>query len=298
MPAREEIVSTIVASFIKRHPVLTYFVLTFVISWGGVLLVIAVGRGAIPATPKQFERLLPFAILALLAGPSVAGVLLTALFDGWPGLRELLSRLLRWRVGGGWYAAALLTAPLLATATLFALSLTSSVFLPGIVTTGDKVSRVLVGLATGMAAGIFEELGWTGFAIPCLRRRYSVLMTGLIVGILWALWHLLVTYWASGTVSGPLALASYLIDPFLFLVGYRVLMVWVYDQTGSLLLAMLMHLSLTATSRIIYPVSISGGPLITDDLVWATAVWLIIAAVAAANSGRLSRQPRSRAQPA
>lgn len=280
-----------ITTVIKQHPVLTYYALAFGISWGGVLLVIALGRGSMPATPKQFERLLPVAILALLAGPSVASVLLTALLDGLAGLRDLLVRLLRWRVGVRWYAVALLTAPLVMTAVLLTLSLTSPIFLPGIITSGDKTTRVLVGLATGLAAGIFEEMGWTGFAIPRLRRRYDVLTTGLIVGILWAVWHLIVVYWASGTVSGPLALASYLLDPFLFLVGFRVLMVWVYNRTGSLLVAMLMHASLTATTRIISPLSIAGGPLIASDLFWAAAVWLVVTAVAAANAGQFSRQP-------
>ncbi len=60
--------------FHKRHPVWTYFVLTFVISWGGILIV--VGPGKIPGAREQFERL-PVAILALLAGPSVTGLLPT-----------------------------------------------------------------------------------------------------------------------------------------------------------------------------------------------------------------------------
>lgn len=276
---------------VKRYPVLAYYALAFAISWGGVLLVIAFGHAGLPATPDQFERLLPIAILALLAGPCLTSLLLTVFIDGREGLSALLSRLLRTRVSGRWYAVALLTAPLVMLAVLLTLSLSSPVFLPGVVLASDKVSHVLVGLAIGLAAGLFEELGWTGFAIPRLRRRYGVLTTGLIVGVLWAAWHLIVTYWASGTVFGPLSLASYLLDPFLLLVGYRVLMVWVYERTGSLLLAMLMHASLTATTRIISPLSIAGGPLITCDVVWAAAVWLVVAAIAAFNAGLLSRQP-------
>jgi uncharacterized protein len=234
--------------FIKRHPLLSYFALVFAISWGGVLIV--VGPGGIPATNKeQFDRLFPIAILAMVAGPSVAGILLTVLFYGKAGLRKFGSRLLRWRVGVRWYAVALLTAPLVFTAVLLALSLSSPVFLPRILTSDEKASVLLMGIFAGLMAGIFEELGWTGFAMPTLLRlRYGVLSTGLIVGMLWAAWHLLVTFWASGTISGEFALASYLLDPFLFLVAFRVLMVWVYDRTGSLLVAMLMHTSLTASS--------------------------------------------------
>ena len=85
-----------IEAFIKRHPVLTYFALAFAISWCGVLIV--VGPGGIPGASEQFDPLLPFVGLAMLAGPSVAGLLLTGLIYGRAGLRELLSRLLRWRV--------------------------------------------------------------------------------------------------------------------------------------------------------------------------------------------------------
>jgi hypothetical protein len=85
---------------------------------------------------------------------------LTSLLYGKAGLREFLSRLLKWRVGAGWYAVALLTAPLLMTATLFALSLTSPECLPAIVTTDDKASSLLLGIAVGLGP---VPLQWT----PC-----------------------------------------------------------------------------------------------------------------------------------
>jgi membrane protease YdiL (CAAX protease family) len=286
---------TTITAFINRHPVLTYYALTFALSWGGVLLVIG-GPGGIPATPQQFETLFPFVILALLAGPSVSGILLTGLVYGRVGLRELLSRLLRWRVGARWYAVALLTAPLLMTAIPLALSLLFPEFLPGIVTTDDKASLLLLGIAAGLAAGIFEELGWTGFAIPRLRLRYGVLTTGLIVGFLWGAWHFLVNFWSSGSPSGALSLAL-LLHSVLFSVGilpaFRVLMVWVYDRTGSLLVAMLMHASLTTSNVIFVPLA-TGVPLVTWSLVLAAALWTVVAAVAVANRGQLSRQPLPR----
>ena len=62
-----------------------------------------------------------------------------------------------------------------------------------------------MGIAVGLGAGIFEEMGWTGFAIPRLRLRYGVLSTGLIVGVLWGAWHFFVNFWASGVTSGELS---------------------------------------------------------------------------------------------
>ena len=284
---------TTIKAFIKSHPMPTYFALTFTISWSGVLLVIG-GPSGIPATPEQADMLFPVVLLAMLVGPSVAGILLTGLVHGRVGLRELLSRLLRWRVGARWYAVALLTIPLLAMATLFALLPTSPVFLPGIFASDDKASVLLVGIAVGLVVGILEELGWTGFAIPELRLHYSVLTTGLIVGVLWGAWHFILAFWSSGSSSGALSLPLFL--PWvLYNVGVlpanRVLMVWVYDRTESLLVAMLMHASLTASApMILTPLGISGVPLLTWYLVLTAAQWVVVAAVAAANRGRLTRQ--------
>jgi uncharacterized protein len=283
---------------IVRHPVLTYYVLTFAISWSGLLLAVG-GPGGIPGTPDQVERLLPFAILALLGGPSIAGLLLTGPVDGRAGYRDLLSRLLRWRVSARWYAVALLTAPLLMTAIPLALSLLFPAFLPGIVTTGDKASLLLMGIAAGLAAGVFEELGWTGFAIPRLRLRYGILATGLIVGFLWGAWHLIVNLWSSGTPSGELSLALFL-HSFIFSVGilpaYRVLMVWVYDGTGSLFVAILMHASLTASNVIFVPLAKAGGIGLTWSLVLAAALWVVVARVAVANRRQPSRPPLRKAE--
>jgi membrane protease YdiL (CAAX protease family) len=288
---------TTIRAFIERHSVPTYYALTFAISWGGFLLV--GGPGLFSGTNWQTDPLFPLAVLAMLAGPSVAGVLLTGLIDGRAGFRELLSRFLRWRVGARWCAVALLTAPLLMTATLFALSLFSPAFLPAIVTAGDKASPLLLGIAVGLGGGFLEELGWTGFAIPRLRQRHGVLATGLIVGVLWAAWHLLQGLWTSGASSGAVPPALFVAVGFFstYLLPYRVLMVWVYDRTGSLPVAILMHASLIASTISgfgLVPPVISGVPFLILFLVFTATLWLVVAAVAVANGGRLSRQPLRR----
>ena len=100
---------------------LSFYTLAFAISWGGFLLVVGLGPGGISATPQQLQKDVPYAVLAMVLGPGLAGILLTALIDGRAGLREFRSRLLRWRVGARWYAVALLTAPILITAVLLGL---------------------------------------------------------------------------------------------------------------------------------------------------------------------------------
>ena|SRR5829696_529279 len=281
-----------IKAFIKSHPVLSYFVLAFAISWGGILPIIG-GVGAIPGTTEETTELFPAVYLVTVAGPSLAGLLLTGLTGGWTAFRELGSRLLKWRVGARWYAVALLTTPLTVMATLLSLSLISPEFLPGFLTTSVKASMLQFGFvaSVGLLTGLLEELGWTGFAIPRLLGRHGVLATGLFVGLLWGAWHFLSNIWGSGTSSGvPLALFMPAIL-FSFLPPYRMLMVWVYERTESLLVAILMHASLVAFWIISTPVGMVGVPLVTWYLVWAAALWVVVGAVAMAQGGHLSRQP-------
>jgi uncharacterized protein len=108
---------------------------------------------------------------------------------------------------------------------------------------------------------------------------------------------LLVNFWSSGSPSGELSLAL-LLHSVIFSVGilpaFRVLMVWVYERTGgSLLVAMLMHFSLTASNVLFVPAT-AGAPLVAWSLVLAAAMWVVVAAVSGANRGHLARQPLPR----
>ncbi len=265
-----------------------YFLLAFSISWACVTAVLGAGVLDTTVDEKQIERLLPLVILALAIGPTVAGILMTGLVDGSVGLRDLLSRSLRWRVGARWYAVALLTGPLSVAASLLVLQLFSSEFRPGIFTTSDIPSVLMIGIVMGLVVGILEELGWTGFAVPRLRLSYGVFSTGLIVGMLWGLWHLAVNYWGVSSSAGGLPVAVVLsVVLFSFLPPYRILMVWVYDRTGSVLLAILMHASLIAFWTAFTPVGIAGAPLLIWYLAWAVLLWAVVAAVAIAHRGRL-----------
>lgn len=272
-------------NFIKQHPVLAFYALTFAISWAGVLLVIG-GPGAIPGTPAQVESRMLYAVLALFAGPSVASLVLTGVVHGKKGYRELLSRLLKWRVGVRWYAAAILTAPLVFISLGLGLSLISPTYLPGLVITSDKAMLLLVGVIAAFLS-LLEEIGWTGFATPALRRRHGVLTTGLIVGVLWGTWHSLLNSWSNGGSSGTLPLIAFL-PLYVLVIGiphltaYRMLMVWVYDRTGSLLVAWLMHASFAASTFVLGPAPLTGVAFLTWFLIVTAAFWGLVAAVAVA----------------
>jgi uncharacterized protein len=293
-------------AFINRHAVLTFYILVFALMGAGYILAFLgggsggfLGTGAEPTSAADLD---PLMLLAILPGPLIiagAGILVIAVASGRVGLRDLRSRLFRWRVGVRWYAVALLTVPLAWTAILGAFSLTSKAFLPGIITAEDKASLLVAGLVGGLVVGLvasfFEEIGWTGFATAEVRKRHGVLATGLIVGVPWMALH--VPFYA-GIASGAVPPALNVAAIIFYMLAYRVLMVWVYDHTQSVLMAMLMHLMLIVWPFILPgPPAMVGVPGLIFNLVLGATLWIFVAAVMMANRRKLSRGEHTRATP-
>lgn len=266
----------------RRHPLAAFYLLAFALSWSGIL--VAAGPG-IPATPDRFRARLVVVGLAMMPGPSLAALLLTAAVSGTAGLRALAERLLHWRADVRSYALALLAAPLAMTIVPLALSPVFPAFLPRVLTVRGAVPLVAGGIIGGAVVGFCEELGWTALATPRWRMRYGWMETGVVVGLLWGAWHVLVNVWSSGTAAGrlsPWLLAHTLLFSFALLPAYRVLMVRVHERTGSLPLAMLMHASLTAGNMILIP-DAPPATLAAWSAVVAATLWLLVAAVIVAD---------------
>lgn len=284
-----------VRMFLRRHPLVAYLALTFAIAWGGILLLI--GPGGVPVDAEHLAVLIGLGYVAMLAGSSVTALLLAGLIGGHRGLRAFGSRLLTWRVGARWYALALLVVPLSLAAVLYALSLASPVFVPRLLTEDDRAGLVQFSLVAALLTGVFEELGWTGFATHALlERRQGVLRTGLVVGVLYAAWSGLVVYLreAADPTPGTLPLPLYLaVGLFTWQPAYRVLMVWAYDRTRSLPLAMLLQTSLVAAWTSLNPLGMTRETLVVFYLVLA-AVWLALARAVALPAHQHTRSLKQR----
>jgi membrane protease YdiL (CAAX protease family) len=284
-------------ALMRRYPVSAYFVLTFVMSWGAVLAVI--GSGSIPAPADEAQRLFPLVYLGMLLGPVGAGVFMTALVGGGDGLRALRRRLLNWRVEGRWFVAALCTAPVVVTTTLMLLSPLPGDFTPAFLGSGgtgpvqgtSAMSFVVLSLCIGIGAGFFEEIGWTGFAVPRLMNRG--LGPILMLGAMWGAWHFLAIWWGSAEAFGSVPVAIYLLVAlFSFLPPYRILMVWVYERTESLLVAVVMHASLTSSMLIMAP-AVSGVDSIIYNVASAGVLWCVVGIAARFRRGASTRQAPS-----
>jgi uncharacterized protein len=262
-----------IKAFAQKRSVLIYFALTVAISWTGAIVLL--GPRAFPLNWERFEKFGAALYAVILAGPCVASLLLTSLIDGRPGLRALLSASRRWRLGVLWYAFALAPA-LLLTASQLVLSRFFPAFVPVFFSSDEKGSTVLLSLGVAVVFGIFEEIGWTGFAVPRLRRRHTVLTTGLAVGLVWGAWHFPL-FWQRDSFSAVVPVTLLIVQLFSWLPPFRVLMAWVYDRTGSSLVVMPMHASIVFAQLILRPGQLGGTTFLASVLVTPATMWLLVA---------------------
>ncbi len=266
-------------------PVMFYFTLACAISWLSLLPIIGIDGFLGKTVPSDNQ--MPLLFLAMCAGPLISGILSVYLIDGKDGFKRLVSNLIRWKIELRFYIIALFTAPVLTIVTFLTFSLFSPKFIPAIFSSEGKLMIIIGGLVGALVAGFFEELGWTGFAIPRLRSRYNIITTGLIVGIVWGIWHfpLFMIKDPSGVIPLLLLLMVRLLT---HLPAFRILMTWVYDRTQSLLIIMLMHMSLTASALIFQPNIESGVDVIISNLTYMILLYLAVIIINIATKGQMT----------
>lgn len=264
------------ATFVRRQPIVSYFALAYAISWAGSIVVL--GPKFIRGEHYNFTETL-LSLFIMLAGPSVAGIGLTRVVDGKQGIRELLSRMRQWQVSVGWYAVALLTTPFVLLAVLLLLSeLVSPQFAPNF---------LLLGIAYGICAGYFEEIGWMGYAFPKLILKYNALIASLILGALHGIWHLTADYLGSVGHMGIYWLPHFLVQYVAAMTLTRILIVWVYTKTRSVLLAQLFHASSTGFLVALEPVAMTPLQATLADASYVAALFVMVTLLLVTNGKTL-----------
>jgi membrane protease YdiL (CAAX protease family) len=220
---------------VRRHPLAAYFALAFACSWGYWIPVAAAG-----GRPSHFPGLL---------GPMLAAVLVTGVSQGRPGLRDLGSRMVRWRVPLRWYAAA--TLPLAVGLVALGVLWFAGAKLPSLAQLGDMPGLPALGwlavlVLSLVVNGYGEETGWRGFAWPRLRQRHGLAGAALLLAVPWALWHLPLFWLDTGLRGFPLLMLPGLL---VGMAAGAVVLGWLYEQArSSILVVALFHACLNMAS--------------------------------------------------
>ncbi len=229
------------AQLMRSYPLSSFFILAFVLSWFWELAIVFPLNVQFPLS----------GVLMTICGPTLAAFIMAAITEGRTGVVALLRRYVLWRVGFPWYLFVLLSAPV-----LFFLGLL--LFAGGFAAFHAPTASFLLSYLATYGALFFpggpfgEEPGWRGFALPRLQQRFGPLMGTLILGVLWAVWHLPLFVFVpgyDGTTSSFSGILFAFIGFIIVVVGFAIIFTWVFNNArGSLLLVILLHTSINTSS--------------------------------------------------
>ncbi len=251
-------------NWIKRHDLAVFLILAFALSWSIWPLVLV--------NPES-SPLVPF-------GPIIAAFVVLALTRGWVGIRDLLRSIVRWRVGLRWYAVVLLLPVAITLVALYLNTLLGGPTPTAADFSGWYTLPLLFLLTTLFFGPLFEEPGWRGFLLPRLQGKYTPLVASLIVGVIWASWHLPELLSDPSGQRPPLQF-------FVWVLAQSVVYAWVYNGTrGSVLLVILMHGSSNTIARFLFPTVFDSATY--GRLWWLLAALWCVAAIAVIAAFRMA----------
>lgn len=252
----------------QRIPPLVVFLLGSVVL--GSLATGLVAR--IPASPQ----ILPLVALPISYLPALLAMLLVRRGNDVDGRRAFQRRLTTWRVHWPWYVVAALAGPVAHAAGVALATMWGGTY--------PLQLKLLALLPLFLINNLGEEIGWRGYALPRLLHRFSSLTSSLIIGVCWAAFH-----WVA-LAQNPTRPGGYLAVGSVFLIAMSIVMTWVFNRTGSVVLMVLFHAAYDVVAIGVIPLAGTGQPLLAFALTAAVmslaAVLLIV--IAGPELGRLS----------
>jgi len=238
----------------------------------------------VPIDPVEGPQFVHVTLVFFVASPSVFGFVFARMVDGKEGVRALVVRAGRWRVGPVWYAASLLLIPAVIGVSVLIRGLLGA-DLAGL----DLLGNLAFAVPISLLAAVMEEFGWRGFMLPRLLKRGSALKAALIVGVVWALWHAPINYLGLskyGMQALPILFALAVLP-----IAQTVIMVWIHNSAKqSMLMMILTHFSITGGFILFSLPNPTAAAELRGDLITAGTLTLAaIVIVVAASAKRLTR---------
>lgn len=236
-------------------PIVTTIIVVVLAGWPSDIVVNEISTGALVV------------LMGMVHAPTVAAIIVVFRSQRFNGIKVLFQQLKYWKFAPHWYLKALLIFPVTMLAVLYMLSFYSSSFTP--------VLALSVMAFAALFSTLWEEIGWTGFATPIMLKRLSPLKVGLLLGFLHAIWHLAASLYGSGAFHGNLFIVNFLATS-VGIVGLRIVTIWIYMQTNSLVLGWLMHASFTSGQLFLVSFALTSG----ETIIWNAAFSFAVIGVA------------------
>jgi membrane protease YdiL (CAAX protease family) len=304
---RPQAPTSLLKQMVIDHPLVAFFALAFLGGWLVLLptVLFESGFGLIPIDIPAPAVMLSF-IPAAMVGPALAAFVVTRMVEGKEGTRNLLRRhILRWRVGVQWYLIAIFGMPIayfVAASLVLGMAPLNSLIeeWPFLLTSYlPKVVMVF------LIVSLWEEIGWMGFALPRLQDRYGPLMASVVLGALWALWHLPAYFNSTQVVDPKVGLGE--LDRLLYLLpllillatSTRIVMTWLFNRAmGSVIVVTLFHAGFNISNNELITTFMPQINRILPNHEWMYAVSGVIALLLIVfTKGRLSHKAEHTAPP-
>jgi membrane protease YdiL (CAAX protease family) len=234
---------------IRQHPLSVFFGLTFLLSW---LIWVPMALDHYSLLPFKLDE--NFVLIVRLfgtLGPAIAASLVALTAGGRSAVKKLWSQIGLWRVNWTWYVAAVVVFPALVFVAAWINNL-----LPGsqpLLIQQASPATLLVIMIVMTISVTGEEIGWRGFALPEMQKRWTALKTSLLLGTIHTLWHL--PFWIT---LGELERYgwSYWLLSWAWILALTIYMTWILNNTGnSLLLVLLFHFSVNVVNNAFLPIT-------------------------------------------
>lgn len=255
------------------RPLLKFFSLSFAAAWICWIAAGAISHRSDPGDPA-LATLVGALFLVGTFSPGLIALALTERADGRAGTRALFRQIFKWKVGARWYVFALAYIPAIKVLVALMYRIITGAWPPF----GQEPLYIMAAallISTWAQAG--EEIGWRGYALPRLSDRFGLAPASVILGMIWASWHLPFFFLPQSDTFGQ-SFPLYLLQ----VTAVAVAMAWLYWRTnGSLLLVMLLHAAVNNLKDIVpsaEPGATNPFALSHSLVAWLTVAFLWIAA--------------------
>lgn len=234
-----------VSTFFRNHQILLFFILTYIITWIMWVPLIPYSHANVGLKIEDLPPIIAVLLFSASFGPVLSALFVSVISNGKISLIKNIKKVFNWRINWRWYLIVIFLPFiwLLSSKALFVITSGGEFSNPIIEPIGSYIGLFLMILFIG---GGNEEVGWRGFVTPRLQAKYRPMTANIIVGLFWGLWHLPLYFVTFGTnfldfsKDFPGAILVILVA-LASTILWSIVFAWVYNNTKSIFLVMLMH---------------------------------------------------------
>ncbi len=278
----------------EKRSLISFFMLAYAITWASWIIAFFLGYQDIAFTSliqlpfERSDQVAAFLVFRIgVYGPLIASLVVTWIYYKSSGLQDLREKTTKWRVERKWYLY-MMGIPLVINLLSVLIGIVLGVPLTGFFNSGMSITVVLLFLIYQIFTSGLEEPGWRGFGLEILQKQYTAEQASWILGLLWAAWHypyVIFLYLDLNVIATIATLAGFTMA----IIGQAFIFTWLYNNTRSVLVAILFHAWLNTSTTYILGDSTISNPIM--GIIPAVVTWGIVVVLLKLYGGETLQNP-------